>query len=147
MPLLTTSRMEQLGGHGRGHAVPHRAARRRELGREVPELVEAVRPDREVAGTVREDRIRGQAAAHGHHHLAHVELAGHRQVAEVVEVVCPALTCVRLARGRVERRQLRERERERVRRGGDGERRRVDAAQLVGIGRDVDERLGRIGHA
>ena len=106
--------MEQLGGNRRGHAVPHRTARRRELGRVVPELVEAMRPDREVAGAVREDRVRRQPGAHGRHHLAHVEVAGHREAAEVVEIVLAPLARPLLARARLERRQRREGAGERV---------------------------------
>ena len=106
-------RMQELRRDGGRHAVPHRPARRRELGRVLPELVEAVRPDREVAGAVREDRVRRQALAHDRHHLAHVELAGHRGMAEVVEVVGATLAGVGRPPGRIERRQRGERARER----------------------------------
>ncbi len=139
--------MEELRRDGRRHAVAHRAARRRELGRVVPELVEAMGPDGEVAGAVREDRVGRQPLAHRRHDVAHVERARHRSVAEVVEVVGATLTRVFLACGRIERRQRRERPCERLRRSGDRERRRIHAAELVGVGGDVHERLGGIGHS
>ena len=64
-----------------GIAVPHRAGARRELRPVAAELVEAVRPDREVAGAVRQHRVVRQPLAQVRHHLAQVELAGQRLVA------------------------------------------------------------------
>ena len=140
--------VEELGRHGRGHAVAHRAARRRELRRVAPELVEAVRPDREVAGAVREDRVGRQPRADGRHHLAHVEVAGHRAAAEVVEVVGRAPDASPPPRARRSSGgSAGERARERVGRGGIAERGRVDAAELLGVGVTWTSACAGIGHA
>ena len=50
-------RVDELRGDRRREAVAHRAAQRRELGAVGAEHVEPVRPDGEVAGAAREDRL------------------------------------------------------------------------------------------
>ena len=80
-------RVDELGGDRGRQAVAHGAARRRELRREAAELVEAVRPDGEVAGAVREDRVLRQPLAQPRHHLAHLHVAGPGRVLHAREVV------------------------------------------------------------
>src|SRR5258706_10295425 len=55
--------MHEFGGDSRRHAVPHRAARRPDLGAQSRVLVETVHPQREIAGAVSNYGFRRQPFA------------------------------------------------------------------------------------
>ena len=135
--------VEDLRGDRRRNAVSHRPTRRCELRAVLPELVEAMRPDREVARPVREDRVGGQALAQRRHHVAHVECTRGRCVSEVREVVGASADGLVLSAVRIEGGRRGEREGEGVRRCNDPERWRVHATDLVRISADVNECLRR----
>ena len=137
------SRLRCEGGRD---AVPHRAGARRELGRVLRELVEAMRPDREVSGAASKDRVGRQAPAEERHHLREVEVAGQRPRLEVREVVGACrLGPAAPARG-LDGQQPAQPGRELGEVGDDGQVGLVDASQLARVGMDVHERLARPRH-
>ena len=127
-------------------AVLHRAGARRELGRVLRELVEAMRPDREVSGAAGKDRVGRQAPAEERQHLGEIEVAGQRPRLEVREVVgARRLGPATPARG-LDGQQPPQPGRELGQVGDDGQVGLVDASQLARVGMDVHEGLARPRH-
>ncbi len=135
--------VDGLGGDRRRQAVAHGPGGRRELGAVALVLEEAVDPDGIVAGAVGDDRILGQGLAQPGHHLAHLQLARRRGGLDVRQIVLarrrrPVVPGAPLHCGKLCRRVG-----EGLLPGIDTQDRLIDAAQLLGAGMDVDQRLTR----
>jgi hypothetical protein len=106
------------------------------------ELVVAVRPDREVARAVAEDRVGPEPFAQCGHDGRHLQRAGELDdLVQVALVLRVGRVEQPLARGR--RRELRRRGRERLEIAGDAELRLVDGPQQARVGMHVDQPLHR----
>ena len=70
--------MQSLHRDGRGHAIAHRGRRRRDMGHEFAEPIEAVDPRRIIARAVTQDRVGRHMIAQPDHDLAEVDVAGLR---------------------------------------------------------------------
>jgi hypothetical protein len=135
--------MNELRGDGGRQAVAHGAARRAELCPVAREPVEAVRPHREVARAVGEDRVVGQALTEKRHHFPQIDVARHRLMAQVLLPLGAGGRRPDGPAGRVDRLERRGRRRELRIAGVDRQVCLVHAAELLGAGVDVDERLQR----
>ncbi len=131
-------RMDELRGDRGRQPVPHRAREGRELGAVATEGVEAVGPHGEVAGATRDDRVRSEPLAQDGHDVRHLHGAGQRPPLERLEV--RGVRRVHVVSAPVERLERVEGSREAWARRDDAERRLVDAAQLVRVRVDVDQR-------
>ena len=136
--------VDELRGDRGGEPVAHRAGERRELRPVAAEDVEAVRPDGEVAGAAREDRVGPEPRAERCHHPRHLDGAGERPRprASPRYAACAASSSSRASA----RRAARARASASAKRGPDDddpERRLVDPADLVRVGVDVDRAPAR----
>ncbi|OIQ79966.1 hypothetical protein GALL_382800 [mine drainage metagenome] len=139
-------RRGQLGGDRRRQPVAHRAVGRRQFGRRAAVAVEAVHPDRVVAGAVGDDGVVGQRRPDVGDDRGEVDaVAGERRRGDVGQVLgarraCPVGPARRCGRHRQRGQRLR---------GGrsvgfDRQRRPVHAAEFGRVGVDVDQRLPRL---
>ena len=139
--------VDQLGRDRRRRAIAHRAAGRAELRAEAAILVVAVDPDAVIAGAVGDDRVRGQVLAQPDHDLAELQGAGRRRGAGGSRDTARArlrsaarqalLSTGSSARGAAAKARTP---------AWIAEVGRVDQAQLLGAGMDVDQGLPRLGH-
>ena len=134
-------RVQRLRRDRRGHAVAHRAGVGRELRAIAAVAVEPVQPRRVVAGAVGEDRVVGQPRIEPRDDLPHVERAGNRSRRTPRDALRFDVANGAGPRRRVDRRFAVHRGKKGTRRRRDGERRLVDAAQLVGVRVNVNELL------
>ena len=132
--------MLQLGRHRRGQAISHRARGRRELGAKLPVAPEPMHPDGIIAGAVADDGVVGQAIAQTTHDLRELHVAGRvRRLGKGQIVGMRRLDVVGT------RPMLRLQPLDRTGKGraacDHAERRRIDAADLFGIGINMNQRL------
>ena len=132
-------RIEPLHGHGRRHAVTHRARSRGDMLAETAEAVEAMNPSGVVSGAVAEDGVGREVFAQPHHDCAEIDRA--RLLGRLLrpgKIV--GMSGRRLTARRRWKLEAIERCGERRRRRVDRQMRAVDAAELLGARMDMHER-------